>query len=133
MGKQPERSIVVRGSLRTIEHAMRANGAMLAESFVETLDEKDQRRLGVLFRRMADTGKIHNKEQFKKVRGKIYEFKRHQVRVGCFQAGAAWRLTHGFIKKTEKWPEREIERAQDIMKEDLEYDTSTQQGTKGRA
>ncbi|MFH0983410.1 MAG: type II toxin-antitoxin system RelE/ParE family toxin [Planctomycetota bacterium] len=92
---------------------------MPAKLFIEDLDEPDQRKLDTLFRRMADTGKIFNREQFKQVAGKIYEFKRFQVRVGCFQVGNRWILTHGFIKKGEQWPRSELERAERIMNEQL--------------
>jgi hypothetical protein len=130
MSREADRPIVVRGSLRTIEYAVCANGTMPAKSFIEGLDESELRRLDTLFRRMADTGKIHNSQQFKQVEGRIYEFKRYQTRLGCFQVGDRWRLTHGFIKKSDKWPRREIERATRIRQEDLERDNATR--SKGR-
>ena len=125
-----DRPIVVRGCLRAIEYAVCANGSMPAREFIEGMVESERQRLGVLFRRMADTGEIHNPQQFKKIKDKIYEFKRYQTRLGCFQVGDRWRLTHGFIKKTDKWPKREIERATRIRKEDLERDDTTR--SKGR-
>ena len=118
-----DRPIVARGNLRTIEYAVRANGSMPAKDFIEGLDDRELRRLDTLFRRMADTGRIHNNEQFKQVEVKIYEFKRHQIRLGCFQVGDRWRLTHGFVKKSPKWPKSEIARAKQIMQEDLDRDT----------
>ena len=122
MRRDADRPIPVRGSLRTIEYAVCANGSMPAKNFIEDLDESELRRLDTLFRRMADTGRIHNRKQFKQVDGKVYEFKRYQTRVGCFQVGDRWRLTHGFVKKSDKWPKREIERATRIMQEDLARD-----------
>jgi len=120
MSEEPDRvEVVVRGAMRTIEYAVCANGSSPARGFIESLDERDQRRLDVLFRRMADTGKIFNREQFKQVKGKIYEFKRYQVRVGCFQVQSSWILTHGFVKKSPRWPKSEIERAERIMSEEL--------------
>ena len=130
MRKDADRPIVVRGSLRTIEYAVCANGAIPAKDFIESLGESELRQLDTLFHRMADTGKIHNRQQFKQVDGKVYGFKRYQTRVGCFQVGDRWRLTHGFIKKSDKWPKREIERAIRIMQEDLERDDKAR--SKGR-
>ncbi len=92
---------------------------MPAKEFIERLDESEQRRLDTLFRRMADTGKIFNREQFKQVEGKIYGFKRYQTRVACFRIENRWVLTHGFTKKGDGWRKSEIERAERIMKEHL--------------
>lgn len=130
MRRDADRPILVRGSLRTIEYAVRANGSMPAKDFIEGLDENELRRLDTLFHRMADTGWIRDCQKFKQVDGKIYEFKRYQTRVGCFHVRNRWRLTHGFIKKSDKWPKREIERANRIMREDLERDHATR--NKGR-
>ncbi len=111
MSKDADSNIVVRGNLRTIEYAICADGSMPAKEFVESLDKSEQRKLDTLFRRLASTGKIFNKEQFKQVGGKIFGFKRYQTRVGCFQIGMRWVLTHGFIKKDNRWKKSEIERA----------------------
>jgi phage-related protein len=100
-----------------------ASGAMPAKEFIKELDDGDKRKLDVLFRRMAEMGRIFNREQFKQVEGKIYEFKRYQLRIGCFQAEHRWLLTHGFFKKSDKWPKSEIDRAQRIMNEHLQRKT----------
>jgi hypothetical protein len=112
--------VVVRGTARTIEYAVCSNGTMPAREFIEGLDPSDQRKLDTLFRRMAETGKIFNREQFKLVEGEIFEFKRFQTRVGCFQVGPRWILTHGFQKKGDRWPKAEVIRAERIMREHLE-------------
>lgn len=120
MCTEAQNPVLVRGRHRTIEYARCANGSLAAKAFIEGLDESDQRKLDTLFRRMAETGKIFNREQFKHVAGEIYEFKRFQVRVGCFQVGNRWLLTHGFIKKTHKWPNSELKLAERIMQEHLD-------------
>ena len=119
MSKDADSNIVVRGNQRTIEYAICADGSMPAKEFVEGLDESEQRKLDTLFRRLAGIGKIFNKEQFKQVKGKIFGFKRYQTRVGCFQIGMRWVLTHGFIKKGDRWKKSDIERAERIMEEHL--------------
>ena len=119
MSKDADSNIVVRGNQRTIEYAICADGSMPAKEFVEGLDESEQRKLDTLFRRLAAMGKIFNKEQFKQVKGKIFGFKRYQTRVGCFQIGMRWVLTHGFIKKGDRWKKSDIERAERIMEEHL--------------
>ena len=121
MSKDADRPvIVVRGTARAIEYAVCSDGSMPAKEFIEGLDDSDQRKLDTLFRRLSETGKIFNREQFKLVDGQIFEFKRYQVRVGCFQIGTRWLLTHGFIKKQDKWPKAELARANRIRTEHLE-------------
>lgn len=121
MTKDADRTVVVvRGAARTIEYAVCLDESMPAKEFIEGLDESSQRKLGTLFQRLADTGKIFNREQFKLVDEQIFEFKRHQVRVGCFQIGTRWLLTHGFVKKQDRWPKAELVRAHRIRVEHLE-------------
>ena len=120
MGKRTEEIIVARGHWGKVVCAITSNRVSPSEKFLRKLEKfrrKDYARVIVLFQRLAGKGKIINEEQFKHLTGKIYEFKRHQIRVGCFQQGRTWILTHGFIKKQQKWPKREIERAIRIMEE----------------
>lgn len=77
----------------------------------------EQVSLAALFDRMAQTGKINNREKFKKVEGDIFEFKKFQIRIGCFQVTRTWFLTHGFTKKQDHWPKSELKRANDIREE----------------
>ncbi len=119
MSSPNDKCTVRTGSARDIEYAVRANGSMPAKEFVESLEDSDQRKFGVLFDKLAAVGIISNTEQFKQVRGKIWEFKRHQARIGCFQVGRKWILTHGFIKKKDRWSNDEIEKANNVMAEHL--------------
>lgn len=112
--------VVHDGNLRTIEYAVRANGSMPAKVFIESLDESDQRKIAVLFRRMAEHGRVPNREQFKPVGGEIFEFKKHQVRVFCFRKENRWLLTNGYKKKTARLNQNEIARAERIMTEHLD-------------
>lgn len=129
MSRDADSPIVVRGSLRAIEYAVCANGSMPARKFIEGMDESDQRKMAALFERMARCGDVPNREQFKSVRGKIFEFKKHQIRVFCFRKDDRWLLTNGYKKKRDKLDQREIERAERIMGEHLEHEDK---GMKGR-
>jgi hypothetical protein len=119
MGKDAERAVVVRGTSLTIEYAVRANGSMPARQFIEGLSKPDQRKLVALFQRMADRGNVPNREQFKQVRGDIFEFKKHQVRVFCFRKRERWLLTNGYRKKKDPLDQNEVGRAEQIMTEHL--------------
>ena len=115
-----DNSLVFRGAWGAVRYATQANGKMLADEFIGDLDDSDQRKLGALFERMAEHGQIRNEVKFKKVFGHIFEFKSFQIRIGCFQVGRTWFLTHGFVKKQAKWPKPEIERARRIQMEHLQ-------------
>jgi hypothetical protein len=114
-----------KGLARTVAYAKDSQGRMPAKDFLaETTGSDAPTRLekaGLyhLFRLMANTGRIGNKEQFRKERGEIFGFKRYQVRIAAFQVGSVWYLTHGFRKKKDKWPETELDRADRIRSEHL--------------
>ena len=124
-----DRPIVARGALRTIEYAVCLNGSVPARDFIEELPQAELSRLAALFQRLADTGKIADPRKFKKLEGKLYEFKRYQVRTGCFRIENRWILTHGFIKQKDKWPRRELERAERIMREHLQREEEQEEET----
>ena len=129
MSKEADRpAVVVRGTMRTIEYAICANGSMPAREFIEGLDDSDQRKLAVLLRRMAEHGSVPNREQFKHVQGKLFEFKKHQIRVFCFRHGDSWILTNGYKKKEDRLRPAKIRQAERIMGEHL---ARAQRGRKG--
>jgi len=129
MSKRADRLVVVvRGAMRTIEYAVCINESSPARDFIESLNESDQRKLVALLGRMAEHGNVPNKEQFKHVDGKLFEFKKHQIRVFCFRDGDSWILTNGYKKKEDKLRPAKIGQAKRIMEEHL---TRTQRGRKG--
>ncbi|MGA2033657.1 MAG: type II toxin-antitoxin system RelE/ParE family toxin [Thermoguttaceae bacterium] len=120
MNGRDEKHVAAAGAWGTVEYAVRSNGKRLAEEFIDGLPGSDQTKLAALFRRMADSGIIRNREKFRKVAGDIYEFKSHQIRIGCFLIRRTWFLTHGFIKKKDKWEKSELERANAVRAEHLD-------------
>lgn len=126
MGEEAERpGIAVQGAMRTIEYAVRADGSMPAKVFIESLIIAEQSMLAALFKRMADCGTVPNREQFKQVRDKVFEFKKHQIRVFCFRVGNTWVLTNGYKKKKDRLDPAEISRAEMIMSEHLRRSRSS--------
>lgn len=85
-------------------------------------------RLVALFRRVAEHGDAPNPEQFKHVQGKLFEFKKHQIRVFCFRHGDSWILTNGYKKKEDRLRPAKIRQAERIMGEHL---ARAQRGRKG--
>jgi len=112
--------LLVKGPCAIVAYARRKNGNRPAKDFIENLEKSDHAKLTKSFQRMAHVGRIHNTERFRKLSGKIYEFKVYpKVRILCFQLRKAWLLTHGFRKETGDTPSRQIERAEDIMNEHI--------------
>jgi len=114
---------LVKGPCAIVAYARRLNGKRPALEYIEKLTVLDWAKLAKSFVKMAQVGRIHNTERFRKLggkSGKIYEFKIHpKVRVLCFQLGKTWLLTHGFNKETGDTPSRQIERAEVIMDEHI--------------
>ncbi len=123
MTKPPDkpiaRPLMTRGRLRIVECAVDARGQSPALEFVESLSDSDQDKVTNLFQRLANLGEIGNREKFKLLEGKIWQFKSYQIRIPCFQDGRSWVLTHGFIKKQDAASKSEIKRAIRIQGEDL--------------
>jgi len=116
MSGDADRTVVIRGAMRTIEYAVCSNASMPAREFIEDeLSQAEQATLLALFKRMADHGSVPNREQFKVVRGKLFEFKKHQIRVFCFRKDDRWLLTNGYRKKKDRLDRGEVERAERIM------------------
>ncbi len=114
------------GPKRDVIYARAANGDLTALDFLNSIassgssHEPDMRKIKELCKRLADHGGIPNRERFVRERGEIWGLKSFQVRVGAFHVGRIWFLTHGFIKKCKKWPEAELDRADEIRIQQLE-------------
>lgn len=112
-----------RGPCAIVAYARCFSGKRPALEYIENLKRSDRAKLAKSFVKMAQVGRIHNKERFRKLggkSGKIYEFKIHpKVRVLCFRLGRTWFLTHGFDKETGDTPPGQIERSERIMNEHI--------------
>ena len=107
---------------RAVVLAVRSSGKSPAREFLEWLEHEDQRvllKFLALFQKIASCGRITNKKQFRKEEDGIWSFKHGQYRIGCFLDERSWVLTHGFVKKRDKWPPTELRGAQEIMADDL--------------
>lgn len=92
------------------------NGKCRVREFIPALEEADKKKIVYLLKRTGDLGTPANIEKFRNLENGIFEFKSFQVRVLCFFAkGEMIILTHGFVKKKDKTPRTEIERAKRLM------------------
>ena len=109
------------GSKTTIAYARSSNGKFLAKEYLDGLGPRDTAVFDRFFSLMASTGRIANRERYKKVEDQIWEFKSFQARIGVFRIGSILFLTHGFKKQRDKWPKPETRRAKRIRAEHLEW------------
>lgn len=133
MNGKAEEHVAAKGSWGTVNYAICSNGKSPAKEFVESREESDKRKIAALFQFMANSpsGKISNDEKFSHEDGAIWSFKAFQIRLPCFQDGKSWIVTHGFIKKKDKWPPGELERAKRIRNEHLERKQAEEKTKKG--
>lgn len=94
-----------------------------AKEFLDSLDEKTKKK--VLYN-VWKSREINDPELFKKLEGNIWEFRTkyltRQIRLLAFwdkteKTDTIVVATHGFIKKTQKTPKSEIEKAEKIREE----------------
>jgi Phage derived protein Gp49-like (DUF891) len=110
-------SLVYAGAWGEIRYAPRKDKSMPAKDFYLGLSKGDQSKLNTLFVRMADHGKISNRQKFHRVEDDIWEFKCFRIRISCYQVGRCWYLLHGFEKKGDYWPPGELIRANNLLAE----------------
>lgn len=114
--------LVYDGAALRIEFDVAPNGVAPAEAWLDQLSRGSQQKFAALFVRMGETGKIWNERKFKHLTetDQIFEFKVDADRILCFFfIGRRLILTHGFRKRGDKTPPREMERAESY-KQDFE-------------
>lgn len=115
-------NILVTGPWASVEYGVCHNHAQPAKEFLKALDKKTYTQVMALFHRSTQ-GLISNEQQFKHEHGKIFCYKRRQIRISCFKIGRRWILLHGFYKKSPKWG-RELKTAERLMHEHLEMENA---------
>jgi len=94
-----------------------------AKEFLDTLDDKTRKK--VMYN-IWKSREVSDPELFKKLDGNIWEFRTkfmtNQIRLLAFwdkteKEETLVVATHGFVKKTQKTPKSEIEKAEEIRKQ----------------
>lgn len=108
-----------RGQRFDVECAVRTNGKCESKVFLDSLTVSDRAKIIKNIKRFANAGKIRNREKFKKVEGTdFWEFKEFQTRILMYYCARGHiALTHGFVKKGDRIPKQQIERAYTIKEE----------------
>lgn len=106
---------VYEGKSLTIQSLMLGDGSCPVEEFLSGLNESDRRKLDVLFERLGESGKIFNREKFKKVENSegIFEFKSFQIRILCFFSNKVVYLAHWVVKKGDKLRPADVKTAEE--------------------
>jgi hypothetical protein len=114
------RPVAYAGACRHIVYARALDGSHPAKDFFDGLPPNIKNRFGVSFKKLGDTGKLFNKEQFKAIEGtQFFEFKCHRYRLICrFADGGLILLVYGCEKKKNKLDPEDIKRAERIYEED---------------
>lgn len=107
--------LIVRGSWGEVRYAARKDQSVPAKAFYDGLSKGDQAKLNYLFQRLADHGRITNRQKFKQVEGDLFAFKSFRIRVSCYQDQRRWYLLHGFEKKGDDWPRGEVIRGLNLL------------------
>jgi phage-related protein len=104
--------VAYEGSEFTIEWYYDEKGHSQALEYYTRQPQEKQRKLINLFRLLGDFGKIHDKTKFRNEEDGIYAFKPQPDRYLCFFfKGKKIVVTNAFLKKTDKLPKTEKERA----------------------
>lgn len=104
--------IAYEGDEFTIEWYFDAKGKSPARDYYEKLSKSQKQKLEFLFRMLGDSGKIRSKEKFRSEDDQIYAFKPMPDRFLCFfYQGGKVIVTNAFVKKQDKMPAREKNKA----------------------
>ena len=117
---------VATGEWGRVVWAVEASGKRPAQEFFERLREDQAAKMQVLFERLAESGRINNREHFKKLEDlqghAIWEFKRHQIRfLGSYGPGRQFLVAHGLEKKRDKHRPADLARTARILTEHLKH------------
>ncbi len=119
--------IAYAGEKFTIEWYHDKEGKSKVLEYFLKLPSSQQDKLHILFKLMGNIGKIFNKEKFNFEGDGIFAFKPQPDRFLCFfYSGGKIIVTNGFVKKQDKLPREEKERALIYKKE---YEMRVKQGT----
>ena len=120
----PKREVLYKGQFYKVELAITANGRCPGNKFLDSLSKLDREKILRIIKRLANEGKVANRQQFKKIEGEeFFEFKNFQIRMPCyFHADGRVIITHGFIKKGDSIEPEQIDRMKRIR---YEYEKRT--------
>jgi phage-related protein len=116
----PLTELIYEGSTIQIEAVVLENDSCPATEFLASLGDRRQARMEAVFEKFVTLlamGKHLSKDRFKQIEDTdFYEFLDSDGRILCFFTPGALLLTHGFKKRSQKTPARELSKARSIKK-----------------
>lgn len=110
--------IAYKGKVFTIEWYFHEKQKSQSKEYFLGLDLSQRKKTMNLFQLMGEVGKILNIEKFRNEGNGVYAFKPQPDRFLCFfTKGNKIIITNGFVKKSDKLPESEKEKALKYMKD----------------
>lgn len=88
----------------------RSNASCQVAEYLSSLNDRNRKRFTALLNRSATNGPPRNNEKCRRVAGEgFWEFKAHQQRIfWCYGPRKQIVLLHGFTKKSNQTPRREL-------------------------
>jgi len=118
--------IAYAGDVFQIEFYFDEAGKSQSKDYLMELAQAEVKKFAHLLQMMGDSGQIRNKEKFRNEGDKIYAFKPQPHRFLCFFFdGNKIIITNGFMKKQQKLPKAEKERA---LKSKQDYENRIRKG-----
>jgi len=72
----PKREVLYKGKFHSVELAITANERCPGKKFLDGLSKLDREKILRIIKRLANEGKVANRQQFKKIEGEdFFEFK----------------------------------------------------------
>lgn len=110
--------LLYQGESFRIEWYWSESGQSQPLEYFQSLDDTQKSKAIALFMRMGDIGKIFDKTKFRNEGDKIFAFKPMPDRfLSFFNVGKVIVITNAFVKKCDKLPKEEKERALRHMKD----------------
>lgn len=116
--------LIHRGKHYSIEFLIGLDGSVPAREFLDQFGEGNQQyrkklRMMAQWQHFAESapGSFTNADAFRKVRGDLFEFRAHQLRVLCFFEGRRVLLACGEQKKTDELSSAVMTRAERLRDE----------------
>lgn len=114
------------GLCSQIDYARARDGSYPAKQFFEALPENVKYQFAVLFKKLGDTGRLFNKEQFRAIAGtEFFAFKCGRYSIFCRVIdGELVLLTNGFEKKRNFRGREALKRAEEIYGDQIASETT---------
>lgn len=118
--------IAYEGEKFTIEWFFDENGESEALNYFKSMSLPQKRKILMLFKRIGDFGKISDITKFRNEGDQIFAFKPQPDRMlSFFYTGKKIVVTNGYLKKSQKLPKREKDKAIKYMQS---YDERVKKG-----